>query len=68
MKNILPELADSYIKISGGLLQLANSDNGRLDKFLSRVADTFEKDRVSKKICKLKNKCYIIGMLTIFIL
>lgn len=41
------ELADSFIKISGGLLQLANSDNGHLDKFLSRVADTFEKARVS---------------------
>lgn len=41
------EFADSYIKISGGLLQLANNDNGQLDKFLSRVADTFEKARVS---------------------
>ncbi|KAJ8962247.1 hypothetical protein NQ318_018220 [Aromia moschata] len=39
------ELADSFIKISGGLLQLANSDNGHLDKFLSKVADTFEKAR-----------------------
>ncbi|VEN56953.1 unnamed protein product [Callosobruchus maculatus] len=39
------ELADSYIKISGGLLQLANSDDGHLDKFLAKVAEAFEKAR-----------------------
>nr|CAI5834280.1 unnamed protein product [Callosobruchus analis] len=39
------ELADSYIKISGGLLQLANSDDGHLDKFLAKVAEVFEKAR-----------------------
>ncbi|XP_076251303.1 sorting nexin 6 isoform X2 [Rhynchophorus ferrugineus] len=39
------ELADCYIKISSGLLQLANSDNGHLDKYFARVADTFEKTR-----------------------
>ncbi|XP_019765813.1 sorting nexin-6 isoform X1 [Dendroctonus ponderosae] len=39
------ELADSYIKISSGLLQLANSDNGHLDKFFARVSDIFEKTR-----------------------
>lgn len=42
------ELADSYIKISGGLVQLAHNDNGRLDKYLSRVSDSFEKVRVSE--------------------
>lgn len=41
------ELADSYIKISSGLVQLANSDNGHLDKFFARVSDFFEKSRVS---------------------
>ncbi|XP_023029564.1 sorting nexin 6 isoform X1 [Leptinotarsa decemlineata] len=39
------ELADSYIKISSGLLQLANSDNGHLDKYLAKVSDTLEKIR-----------------------
>ncbi|CAH1176436.1 unnamed protein product [Phaedon cochleariae] len=39
------ELADSYIKISSGLLQLANCDNGHLDKYLSKVSETFEKSR-----------------------
>lgn len=41
------EVADSYIKISAGLVQLANIDPGPLDKFLSKIADTFEKARVS---------------------
>ncbi|KAL3276892.1 hypothetical protein HHI36_012263 [Cryptolaemus montrouzieri] len=39
------ELADSFIKISGGLLQLANIDPGPLDKHLAKVSDTFEKVR-----------------------
>ncbi|KAL1488479.1 hypothetical protein ABEB36_014947 [Hypothenemus hampei] len=39
------EVADSYIKISSGLLQLANSDNGHLDKFFARVSDFFERSR-----------------------
>ncbi|XP_060524867.1 sorting nexin-6 isoform X2 [Cylas formicarius] len=39
------ELADSYIKISSGLVQLANSDTGDLDKFLAKLADIFEKAR-----------------------
>lgn len=41
------DVADSYIKISMGLVQLANIDPGPLDKFLFKVADTFEKARVS---------------------
>lgn len=41
------EVADSYIKISGGLVQLANVDPGPLDKFLTKMADTFERARVS---------------------
>lgn len=40
------EVADSYIKISAGLVQLANIDPGPLDKILFKVADTFEKARV----------------------
>ncbi|XP_049820875.1 sorting nexin-6 isoform X2 [Aethina tumida] len=39
------ELADSYIKISGGLVQLATSDNSPLNKYLAKVADVFEKAR-----------------------
>ncbi|CAH1127001.1 unnamed protein product [Ceutorhynchus assimilis] len=39
------ELADSYIKISSGLLELANNDNGHLDKYFARVSDIFEKCR-----------------------
>ncbi|KAI4458171.1 sorting nexin family member [Holotrichia oblita] len=39
------EVADSYIKISGGLVQLANVDPGPLDKFLTKIADTFERAR-----------------------
>lgn len=41
------EVADSYIKISGGCVQMANIDPGPLDKFLMKVADSFEKARVS---------------------
>ncbi|GLV31610.1 Sorting nexin 6 [Carabus blaptoides fortunei] len=39
------EVADSYIKISSGLVQLATIDPGPLDKFLSKIAETFEKAR-----------------------
>lgn len=39
------ELADSFIKISGSLLQLANIDPGPLDKHLAKFADSFEKIR-----------------------
>ncbi|XP_050296712.1 sorting nexin-6 isoform X2 [Anthonomus grandis grandis] len=39
------ELADSYIKISSGLLQLANSDTSHLEKFFARVSDFYEKSR-----------------------
>ncbi|XP_065156344.1 sorting nexin-6 isoform X1 [Atheta coriaria] len=39
------EVADSYIKISGGCVQMANIDPGPLDKFLMKVADSFEKAR-----------------------
>lgn len=41
------DVADSFIKISGGLVQLANIDPGPLDKHLAKLADTFEKVRVS---------------------
>jgi hypothetical protein len=50
------ELADSYIKISGGILQLANNDPGPLDKFLAKVSDTFERARVSCLKIKYQNK------------
>lgn len=41
------EVADSYIKMSTGLMQLANIDPGPLDKILPKVSDTLEKARVS---------------------
>lgn len=39
------DVADSYIKISMNLLQLATTDDGKLEKFLSKVAEAFEKFR-----------------------
>lgn len=39
------EVADTYIKVSSGLVQLATIDPGALDKFLSKVAEIFEKAR-----------------------
>jgi sorting nexin-5/6/32 len=41
------DVADSYIKISTGLVQLSTIDNSDLAKFLTKVAETFEKARVS---------------------
>ncbi|XP_035717466.1 sorting nexin-6-like isoform X2 [Vespa mandarinia] len=39
------DVADSYIKISTNLLQLATIDPGKLEKFLTKIAETFEKLR-----------------------
>ncbi|CAB3360193.1 sorting nexin-6 isoform X2 [Cloeon dipterum] len=39
------DVADSYIKISTGLNQLATSDHPELEKFFTKVSDTFEKAR-----------------------
>ncbi|XP_025832651.1 sorting nexin-6 [Agrilus planipennis] len=39
------EVADSYIKISSGILQLPNIDPGPLDRFFARIADYFERAR-----------------------
>lgn len=39
------EVADLYIKISMSLMQLATTDHTDLEKFLTRVAETFEKLR-----------------------
>ncbi|XP_076245636.1 sorting nexin 6 isoform X4 [Calliopsis andreniformis] len=39
------DVADSYIKISTNLLQLATTDNGKLERFLTKIAETFEKLR-----------------------
>jgi len=38
-------VADSYIKISSGLIQLATVDNSDLEKFFNRISETFEKAR-----------------------
>lgn len=38
-------VADSYIKISSCLVQLATVDGSELEKFFSKVSDTFEKAR-----------------------
>jgi len=42
------DVADSYIKISTNLLQLATTDTGKLERFLTKIAETFEKLRVRK--------------------
>ncbi|KYQ55212.1 Sorting nexin-6 [Trachymyrmex zeteki] len=39
------DVADSYIKISTNLLQLATTDTGKLERFLTKIAETFEKLR-----------------------
>ncbi|XP_063980768.1 sorting nexin-6 isoform X3 [Diachasmimorpha longicaudata] len=39
------DVADSYIKISTNLLQLAATDSGKLERFLTKIAETFEKLR-----------------------
>lgn len=44
------EVADSYIKISSGLVQLATIDPNPLDKFLTKISETFEKARVSYQL------------------
>lgn len=38
-------MADSYIKISTSMMQLAAVDGGHLEKFVAKVADSFEKAR-----------------------
>lgn len=43
------DVADSYIKISTNLLQLATTDTGKLERFLTKIAETFEKLRVRTK-------------------
>lgn len=40
------DVADSYIKISTNLLQLATTDTGKLERFLTKIAEMFEKLRV----------------------
>lgn len=44
------DVADSFIKISTNLLQLATTDVGKLEKFLTKIAETFEKIRVRVKL------------------
>jgi sorting nexin-5/6/32 len=44
---LISDVADSYIKISSGLVQLSSIDNSDLEKFLAKVAETFEKACVS---------------------
>lgn len=39
------DVADSYIKISTNLLQLATTDTGKLERFLTKIAEMFEKLR-----------------------
>lgn len=44
------DVADCYLKISTGFSQLSTIDLKNLDKFLVKVAETFEKARVSQRI------------------
>ncbi|XP_014206876.1 sorting nexin-6 isoform X2 [Copidosoma floridanum] len=39
------DVADSYIKVSAILLQLATTDTGKLEKLLTKISETFEKIR-----------------------
>lgn len=39
------DVADTFIKLSSGLVQLATTDHRDLEKFLTKVAETFEKAR-----------------------
>jgi hypothetical protein len=48
--SVISDVADSYIKISTGLVQLSSTDNSDLEKFLAKVAETFEKACVSVQI------------------
>jgi sorting nexin-5/6/32 len=47
------ELADSYIKVSSGLVQLSTLELGSMEKFSAKTAETFEKMRVRKTKRKL---------------
>nr|XP_027209667.1 sorting nexin-6-like [Penaeus vannamei] len=42
---LLAGVADSYIKLSTGLSQLGTIEGPRLEKFINKVSDTFEKAR-----------------------
>ena len=39
------QLADNYIKLSACLLDIANLENSKLESFLTKLSDTFEKMR-----------------------
>ncbi|XP_034935495.1 sorting nexin-6 isoform X2 [Chelonus insularis] len=39
------DVSDSYIRISANLLQLATTDSGKLERFLTKISETFEKIR-----------------------
>lgn len=49
------DVADSYIKISSNLLQIATTDAGKLERFLTKIAETFEKLRV-----RILFKCFLL--------
>lgn len=59
------DVADSYIKISTNLLQLATTDNGKLERFLTKIAEMFEKLRV--RFFNLTNLIYFF-ILIIFVI
>ena len=43
------DVADSYIKISSCLLEMATVDANQLERFATKTADIFEKARVSEQ-------------------
>lgn len=51
LKYDISDVADSFIKISVGLVQLATTDHRDLEKFLTKVSEMFERARV----CSLYN-------------
>ena len=46
---LISDVADSFIKISAVLLEMATADGNRLERFGTKVADIFEKARVSSQ-------------------
>ena len=49
LTHLISDVADSFIKISAVLLEMATADGNRLERFGTKVADIFEKARVSSQ-------------------
>jgi sorting nexin-5/6/32 len=56
------DLADSYIKLSSGLIQLSSTEGGSMEKFSAKAAEIFEKLRVRVGHVEILRK-YLINSL-----